>query len=82
MAMDYIRFATGSRPLAGVAAWQPYGPARRSSLALLSKNPDGPDMRPYLPTAHFETAFAVDDDWWFRNGARVELVWATWQASH
>jgi putative spermidine/putrescine transport system substrate-binding protein len=82
IAMDYIRFATGSRPLAAVSAWVPYGPARRSSLPFLGKNPDGPDMRPYLPTAHFGAAFAVDDIWWFRNGAQVEAKWRAWQAAH
>ncbi len=82
IAMDYIRFATGSRPLAAVAAFVPYGPARRSSSAFLGKNPDGPDMRPYLPTAHFATAFAVDDQWWFQNGARIDSRWRMWQTSH
>jgi putative spermidine/putrescine transport system substrate-binding protein len=81
-AMDYIRFATGSRPLAAVAAFVPYGPARRSSKAFLGKNPDGPDMRPYLPTEHFATAFPVDDQWWYRNGARIDTRWRLWQAAH
>ncbi len=34
-ATDFIRFATGSGPLAHVASWVPYGPARRSALALV-----------------------------------------------
>ena len=66
-AMDFVRFATGSGPLAHVAGWVPYGPARRSSLAFVGKNPEtGVAMAPYLPTepANFATAFAIDDGWW------------------
>jgi putative spermidine/putrescine transport system substrate-binding protein len=81
-AMDYIRFATGTRALADVASWVPYGPARRSAFGLVGKNPDGPDTRPFLPTAHFDTAFAIDDGWWDQNGARTDLAWRNWQATH
>ncbi len=84
-AMDFIRFATGSVPLAGVASWLPYGPARRSSLPLVGQNPElGTDMTPYLPTAagHFATAFAVDDAWWQLHGADIEPRWQVWLASH
>src|SRR5258706_3946331 len=34
-ALDFIRFATGPEPLAEVARYLPYGPARRSSVALV-----------------------------------------------
>ena len=77
LGMDYIRFATGSAPLAGVADWQPFGPARRSSVALVGDNPETHvAMRPFLPIAHFDTAFAVDDEWWRSHGDAVELAWA------
>jgi len=83
LAMDYIRFATGSAPLAGVADWQPFGPARRSGMALVSQNPETHvAMRPFLPTAHFDTAFAVDDEWWRSHGDAVERAWRNWQAAH
>ena len=51
MALDFIRFATGSQPLAGVADWVPYGPARRSALPLVGKNPGTGhrDARPSCP---------------------------------
>jgi putative spermidine/putrescine transport system substrate-binding protein len=81
MAMDYIRYATGSAPLAGVADWQPYGPARRSGLALVGRNPEyGTQMRNLLPTAHFDTAFAVNDAWWLDNRARADAAWQAWLA--
>lgn len=79
LALDYIRFATGADALAGVADWVPYGPARRSALPLVGKNPElGTVMQPFLPTAHFGTAFAVDDGWWRDNGQRVDAAWRDW----
>ena len=73
-ALDYIAFATGSAPLAGVANWVPYGPARRSALALVGSNPEtGIAMRPLLPTApeNFKNAFAIDDGWWLAYGEAI-----------
>jgi putative spermidine/putrescine transport system substrate-binding protein len=81
-AMDFIRFATGSAPLAGVASWVPLGPARRSAMALVGRNPDLKiAMRDFLPTAHFATAFAVDDGWWLSHEAAIAPRWQAW-ASH
>jgi len=82
-ALDFIRFATGSKPLAGVASWVGYGPARRSALPLVGPNPElGTDMTPFLPTlpGHFATAFAVDDAWWQLHGADIEPRWQVWLA--
>jgi putative spermidine/putrescine transport system substrate-binding protein len=79
--MDFIRFATGSARLAGVADWVPYGPARRSGLALVGENPESHvAMRAFLPTAHFDSAFAVDDDWWRVHGGSMESAWRNWLA--
>jgi putative spermidine/putrescine transport system substrate-binding protein len=83
-AMDFLRFATGAQSLAGVASWVPYGPARRSALPLVGKNPElGTDMTPYLPTlpAHFATAFAIDDEWWQLHGPDIEPRWQVWLAA-
>lgn len=75
-ALDFIRFATGSSPLAAMASWVPYGPARRSAQALVGDNPElHTPMKPWLPTSHFATAFRVDDDWWRTNGARIAPLW-------
>jgi putative spermidine/putrescine transport system substrate-binding protein len=76
MALDYIRFATGAVPLAGIANRQPFGPARRSATAHLDRNPEnGADLRPILPTAHFDTAFAVDDGWWYSHADAMDAAW-------
>jgi putative spermidine/putrescine transport system substrate-binding protein len=81
MALDFLRFATTPRQLAVVSDWVPYGPARRSAIAFVTRNPElGTEMRPFLPTApeNFTTAFAIDDAWWARNGAAVEPRWQRW----
>ncbi|MBV9418422.1 MAG: extracellular solute-binding protein, partial [Alphaproteobacteria bacterium] len=83
VALDFVRFATASQPLADVASWVPYGPARRSSLPLVPKNPElGTDMTAYLPTTkdHFATAFAIDDEWWQLHGPDIEPRWQLWMA--
>jgi len=77
-ALDFIRFATGSAPLAGVAGWVPYGPARHSALPLVKNNPElNLPMLPHLPTApqNFHHAFAVDDSWWYVHGAAIATRW-------
>jgi putative spermidine/putrescine transport system substrate-binding protein len=83
MAMDFIRFATSAEPLAHVADWVPYGPSRRSALALVTKNPElGTPMRRFLPTApeNFRNAFAVDDGWWRMHRAEMAASWQAWQS--
>jgi putative spermidine/putrescine transport system substrate-binding protein len=78
VALDYIATATGSAPLAGVASWVGFGPARRSSLALVKNNPEtGGAMLPLLPTApqNFRHAFAIDDGWWLAHGAAIAPRW-------
>jgi putative spermidine/putrescine transport system substrate-binding protein len=77
-ALDYIAYATGSGPLAGVASWVGFGPARRSSLALVKPNPEtGADNRPLLPTAprNFAHAFAIDEGWWLAHGEAITPRW-------
>lgn len=83
-ALDFIAFATGSKPLADVARWVPYGPARRSSFARLRPNPEtGAPMRPWLPTApeHFSHAFAIDAGWWLDHQAAIQDRWQAFVTS-
>jgi len=77
-ALDYIAYATGSMPLAGVASWVPYGPVRRSALALVKPNPEtGQDTAAQLPTApgNFRNAFAIDEGWWLAHGQAIASRW-------
>jgi putative spermidine/putrescine transport system substrate-binding protein len=81
MALNFIRFATGSKPVAGVASLYPVGPARRSGVSLTGKNPEtSADLRPFEPTTHFDTAFAEDDSWWHTHGDAVDAAWRNWLA--
>jgi putative spermidine/putrescine transport system substrate-binding protein len=82
MAMDFVRFATSAPSLASVANWVPYGPARRSAIPLVGKNPElAIAMRPFLPTApeNFATAFAVNDEWWLGHGTEIAARWQAWR---
>jgi putative spermidine/putrescine transport system substrate-binding protein len=82
MAFDFIRWATGPKPLAGVADWVALGPARRSSWPLVGKNPElGIAMTPFLPSTHFASAFAVDDGWWLAHGAALEARFQSWMGA-
>ena len=81
-ALDFIGFATGTKTLARMAEWVPYGPARRSALPLVQLNPDlRVRMRPYLPTlrANAVTAFVVNDGWWLKHGRDVTAAWRAWR---
>jgi putative spermidine/putrescine transport system substrate-binding protein len=82
MAMDFIRYATGTDPLAHAANWIALGPARRSSWLKVAQNPDLKiAMAPLLPTKDFATAFAVDDGWWLTHGAALEARFQTWKTA-
>jgi len=79
MAMEFIRWATGPKPLAGVADWVALGPARRSSWPLVATNPElGIAMAQFLPTSHFSSAFAVDDGWWLTHGPALDARFRAW----
>lgn len=77
-ALDFIAYATGSGPLAGMASWVAFGPARHSALGLVKSNPEtGVDMRALLPTApeNFVHAFAINDGWWLAHGEPIAARW-------
>ncbi len=51
-ALKFIAFSTDTQRLADQASWISYGPARRSSGALVGKYVDGKtDMAPHMPTS-------------------------------
>jgi len=82
-ALDFIRFATRAGPLARVASWVPFGPARRSALPLVGTNPVlGIPMSDKLPTSpqNSHSAFAIDDAWWQAHDGEVAARWRRWVA--
>ena len=79
--LELIRFATGTRPLADQAKYISYGPARRSSMQLVSTHErTGVDMRPHLPTspANFETAILKDTEWYGSLYDRIKARFDAW----
>ena len=77
-ALDFIAYATGSAPLAAMAGWVAFGPARHSAIPLVKNNPEtNMPMRPLLPTApeNFQHAFAIDDGWWLAHGDALTSRW-------
>ena len=82
--LAFIRFATGTRPLADQARYIAYGPARRSSMKLVSTHAEtGVDMRPHLPTspANFRTAILKDTEWYGSLYDRIKARFDAWLAA-
>ena len=80
-ALRFIRFATGTRPLADQARYIAYGPARKSSMKLVSNHArTGVDMRPHMPTwpANFETAILKDTEWYASLHDRIRARFDAW----
>ena len=81
--LEFIRFATGTRPLAEQARYIAYGPARRSSMKLVATHAEtGVDMRPHLPTSpvNFRTAIRKDTEWYASLYDRIKARFDAWLA--
>ena len=79
--LEFIRFATGTHPLAEQARYIAYGPARRSSMQLVSTHAEtGVDMRPHLPTnpVNFRTAILKDTEWYASLYDRIKARFDAW----
>lgn len=75
-ALDFVRFSTGTGPLAEQAKYIPYGPARKSSMALI-----GDDIKAMLPTAHMDTALQSNAEWWATHHAALKERFERWYRS-
>ena len=79
--LTFVRFATGTRPLADQTRYIPYGPARRSSMELVSTHAEtGVDIRHHLPTnpMHFGTAIRKDTEWYASLYDRIKVRFDEW----
>lgn len=76
-AMDFIRYSTGSRPLAEQTKYISYGPARKSSMTLVSE-----DIKPHLPTTpeNMANALQTDAEWWASNHVELRRKFEDWLA--
>lgn len=81
-AKHFIWFATDTQRLADQAAWIAYGPARRSSEALLPRHAEtGVDMRPLVPTSaqNMRRATVLDQHWIAEHSDRLQKLFDAWR---
>ena len=76
-ALDFVRFSTGSQPLAEQTNYIPYGPARKSSMALVAK-----EMKAHLPTSaeNLARALQTDANWWASHHVELAAKFEQWLA--
>lgn len=73
----FVRYATGTVPLAAQTGFIAYGPVRRSAEALID-----PAKAANLPTAkaNFRHALAFNSKWWTDHGEAISERYASWLA--
>ncbi|WP_299494492.1 ABC transporter substrate-binding protein [uncultured Shewanella sp.] len=71
-ALDFIAFATGSKPLAGMADIA-YGPTRQSSMAFVP-----PQVIPFLPSSHLDKGLKADSLFWSDYGESLGVKFNQW----
>ncbi|MDM7255852.1 MAG: ABC transporter substrate-binding protein [Paracoccus sp. (in: a-proteobacteria)] len=84
-AMEYLKFATDTQRLADQAKYIAYGPARKSSAALVSLYQDGKtEMAPYMPTnpEHTKTAVIDNPEFWADHDTELTERFNSWLASN
>jgi putative spermidine/putrescine transport system substrate-binding protein len=82
-ALAFVRFATTTEQLARQTRWIPYGPVRRSALALVGDYVHAEaDMKRFVPTAeaNFETALRNDALFWRDHGPDLVERFNAWLA--
>ena len=82
-AWKFIKYATDSQRLADQATYISYGPARRSSAAMVGLYKDGKtEIAPYLPTypEHLEKALTTSVDFWADYDVELSERFNTWLA--
>jgi putative spermidine/putrescine transport system substrate-binding protein len=73
-ALKFIAFSTDTQRLADQASWISYGPARKSSGALVGKYSDGEtEMAPHMPTAEANLGNALVNNFEFWADRDTEL---------
>ncbi len=80
-AHQFLRYALAPERLAAQARLFPYGPMRKSAIALVGKHAHlDVDMQRYLPTrpAHLENALRLNTKWWADNEKRLKSRFEAW----
>jgi putative spermidine/putrescine transport system substrate-binding protein len=84
-AKAYIAFATNTASLAEQAKWISYGPARKSSGAIVGMFNDGKtEMAPFMPTspANLTNALASSYEFWADRDAELNEQFNAWLAAN
>jgi putative spermidine/putrescine transport system substrate-binding protein len=82
-ALEFVRFATSTQPLARQTRWIPYGPVRRSSLDEVGDYVHADvEMSAFLPTSeeNFATALRNDALFWREQGPALVQRFNDWLA--
>jgi len=82
-ALEFISFSTDTQRLADQASWISYGPARKSSGALVGLFNDGKtEMAPHMPTAaaNLENALVNNFEFWVDRDAELNERFNAWLA--
>lgn len=72
LALEFVKFATGTVPLAGMQD-AAYGPARRSSVALVDRA-----ISEDLPTAHIDDGITADGIFWASHRESLSARFSEW----
>ena len=84
-AMEFVKFATSTQALADQAKWISYGPARRSSAALVGLFNDGKtEMAQYMPTSpeNLKNALYSSYEFWVDHDAELNDRFNAWLAAN
>ncbi len=74
--VEFVKFATGSQPLADQAKFVAYAPGRKSSIPLVD-----PAVREWLPNAgHPGRTLVSNAEWWADHADEVNQKFAAWLA--
>ncbi len=82
-ALEYVKFATGTEPLAGQARYISYGPVRVSSAPLVGLyQDDKTEMAPHMPSApeNMNTAVMDNPEFWADHDAELSERFNSWLA--
>ena len=85
LALDFIKFATGTKPLADQAKYIAYGPARKSSGELVGLYQDGKTrMSPHMPTAeaNMKNALVNNFEFWADRDSELNERFNAWIAAN
>ena len=83
-ALDFMKYSTGTEALAAQASWISYGPARKSSSALVGSFHNKPDldMATHMPTApdNLKNALQNNFEYWADNQDQLNEQFNAWLA--